>query len=59
MPDFQEKEIQSCIITFFVSSYQYRDRFWTYTISKDESRIKRSNVVRWSSRIRGICDWLA
>ncbi len=59
MPDFQKKEIQSCIIAFCVSSYQYRDGPWTYTISKDESRIKRFNVVRWTSRIRGICNWLA
>ncbi len=59
MPDFKEKEIQSCIIALFVSTYQYRDGVWTYTISKDESRIKRFNVVRWTLRTRGICNWLA
>jgi hypothetical protein len=59
VPDFQKKENKSCTITFYVSPNQHWDRLWTYTISKDELRIKRYDVVRWTSRIRGICNWLA
>jgi hypothetical protein len=59
VPDFQEKEIQSCTITLFVTSNKHRDRLWTYTISEDESRIKRLNVVHWTSRVRGIRNRLA